>query len=142
VLLPNIRIVPTIELTPGPGTEIAWIVPVDDTTHRTFGVAKVREPGLFTRRSRLAQHDGKIWTEMSAVEHQRHPDDFEAQSGQGSVNLHSEEHLASSDRGVSMLRRLLTNEIKAVAEGQAPLGTEDPESDGVVPVRAGNFFND
>ena len=41
-----------------------------------------------------------------------------------------------------MLRRLLTNEIKAVAEGQAPLGIEDPESDGVVQVRAGNFFND
>ncbi len=142
VLLPNIRIVPTIELTAGPGCEIAWIVPVDDATHRSFGVAKVREPGLYTRRSRLAQHDGKIWTEMSEAEHQRHPDDFEAQRGQGPVNLHSEEHLATSDKGVAMLRRLLANEIKAVAEGQAALGTADPAGDGLVRVRAGNFFSD
>ena len=140
VLLPNVRIVPTIELTPGPGAEIGWIVPVDDITHRTFGVAKVREPGLYSRRSRLAQHDGKIWTEMSDAEHQRHPDDFEAQRGQGPVNLHSEEHLVSSDRGVAMLRRLLGNEIKAVVEGQAALGTADPGAAGMVHVRAGNFF--
>jgi nitrite reductase/ring-hydroxylating ferredoxin subunit len=140
VLLPNVRIVPTIELTPGSGTEVAWIVPVDDTTHRTFGVAKVREPGLYVRRSRLAQHDGKIWTEMTDAEHQAHPDDFEAQSGQGRVNLHSEEHLVTSDKGVAMLRRLLTNEIKAVADGSAALGTADHGSEGLVKVRGGNFF--
>jgi hypothetical protein len=79
---------------------------------------------------------------MSEAEHQRHPDDFEAQRGQGPVNLHSEEHLATSDKGVAMLRRLLANEIKAVAEGQAALGTADPAGDGLVRVRAGNFFSD
>ncbi|MEO7008555.1 MAG: aromatic ring-hydroxylating dioxygenase subunit alpha, partial [Caldimonas sp.] len=119
VLLPNIRIVPTIELTSGPGNELAWIVPVDDTMHRTFGVAKVTQSGTYTRRSRLADHDGKIWTEMSDDEHRRFPDDFEAQKGQGPINLHSEEHLATSDKGVAMLRRLLTREITRVQEGQA-----------------------
>jgi hypothetical protein len=79
---------------------------------------------------------------MSAEEHQRHPDDYEAQIGQGPVNLHSEEHLAGSDKGVSMLRRLLTNEIKAVAEGQAPLGTANPDEAAPVRVRAGNYFDD
>ena len=140
VLLPNIRIVPTIEMTPGPGAEIGWVVPVDDHAHRTFGVAKVSEPGLYDRRSRLAQHDGKIWTEMTDAEHQRHPDDFEAQRGQGPVNLHSEEHLVTSDQGVAMLRRLLAKEIKAVEGGQAALGTADPSRPDLIHVRAGNYF--
>jgi nitrite reductase/ring-hydroxylating ferredoxin subunit len=142
VLLPNIRIVPTIELTSGPGNEVAWIVPVDDTTHRTFGVARVGEPGVYTRRSRLADHEGKIWSEMSEEEHQRLPDDYEAQSGQGPVNLHSEEHLATSDKGIAMLRRLLTREIGRVETGQAPLGTVIAGGEALVTVRAGNFFFD
>lgn len=140
MLLPNIRIVPTIELTSGPGNEVAWIVPVDDTTHQTFGVAKVREPGVYTRRSQLADHDGKIWSEMSADEHQRFPDDYEAQSGQEPVNLHSEEHLATSDKGVAMLRRLLACEIGRVQNDEAPLGTLSPGADAVAAVKAGNLF--
>jgi len=141
VLLPNIRIVPTIELTSGPGNEVAWIVPVDDITHRTFGVAKVREPGVYTRRSRLADHGGKIWSEMTDDEHQRFPDDYEAQSGQGPVNLHSEEHLATSDKGVVMLRRLLAREIARVEQGEAPLGTLPHGADARITVKAGNFFD-
>jgi hypothetical protein len=140
VLLPNIRIVPTIELTSGPGNELAWIVPVDDMTHRTFGVAKVTQRGTYTRRSRLADHDGKIWSEMSDDEHRRFPDDFEAQKGQGPINLHSEEHLATSDKGVAMLRRLLTREITRVQEGHAPLGSVAAGDECVIAVKAGNFF--
>ena len=141
VLLPNVRIVPTIELTAGPGNEVAWIVPVDDVTHRTFGVAKVREPGVYERRSRLADHDGKIWSEMTEEEHQRFPDDYEAQSGQGRVNLHSEEHLATSDKGVVLLRRLLAREIARVKDGHGPLGTVPATSECLVAVQAGNFFD-
>lgn len=141
VLLPNVRIVPTIELTSGPGNEVAWIVPVDGTTHRTFGVAKVIERGVYTRRSRLADHDGKIWSEMRDEEHQCFPDDFEAQSGQGPVNLHSEEHLATSDKGVVMLRRLLTREIARVQQGEMPLGTMAHGTAARITVKAGNFFD-
>jgi hypothetical protein len=39
------------------------------------------------------------------------------------------------------LRRLLANEIKAVADGSAALGTVDHGADGLVKVRAGNFFH-
>lgn len=35
VLLPNVRIVPSIELVPGPAREVAWLVPVDSHHHRT-----------------------------------------------------------------------------------------------------------
>jgi len=33
--------------------------------------------------------------------------------GQGPITLHSEEHLAASDRGVVMFRRLLRQQIEA-----------------------------
>ncbi len=142
VLLPNIRIVPSIELTPGQGREVAWLVPIDDTHHRSYGVAKVTEPGVYTRRSRHADHNGKMWVEMTEEEHQRYPDDYEAQMGQGPITLHSEERLTTSDRGVIMLRKLLAKQMEAVARGRDPIGhCTDPEA-ATVQVKAGNFFAD
>ncbi len=141
VLLPNIRIVPTIELTEGQGREVAWLVPVDDRTHRSFGVArrpKSEEP-VYERRSRMASHDGKIWSEMSADEHQRMPDDYEAQSSQGEIAIHADEHLVTSDKGIVMLRRLLARQIRTVADGGDPIGA-GPSASALVQVKAGNFF--
>jgi phenylpropionate dioxygenase-like ring-hydroxylating dioxygenase large terminal subunit len=140
-LLPNVRIVPSIELTPGKGREVAWLVPVDDHHHRSFGVARVGvdEEPVYTRRSRIATHEGKTWWEMSEDEHQRFPDDFEAQSGQGSIPFHSEEHLATTDKGVVMLRRLLAKQIQVVQDGGDPLGAE-PGEDRLIVVQAGNYF--
>jgi nitrite reductase/ring-hydroxylating ferredoxin subunit len=140
VLLPNIRIVPSIELTPGHGREVAWLVPIDDTHHRSYGVAKVREPGLYTRRSRHADHNGKMWGEMTEEEHQRFPDDYEAQMGQGPITLHSEEHLTGSDKGVIMQRRLLARQIRAVQQGEDPAGHTADAARALVRVQAGNFF--
>ena len=71
---------------------------------------------------------------------QDYPADFEAQSGQGPITLHSEEHLASSDKGVAMLRRLLTQQIKVVQEGGNPQGVHFDESQALVKVLSGNFF--
>jgi hypothetical protein len=62
--------------------------------------------------------NGKLWEEMSEEEHQRHPNDVEAMVGQGVIARHSEEHLATSDRGIVMLRRLLLKQVEAVREGQ------------------------
>jgi hypothetical protein len=42
---------------------------------------------------------------MSEQEHKQFPDDYEAQSNQGSIPAHSDEQLATSDKGVVMLRR-------------------------------------
>jgi hypothetical protein len=140
-LLPNVRIVPSIELTPGQGREVAWLVPVDSHHHRSFGVARVRkdEEPLYSRRSRMATHDGKTWWEMSEAEHKKNPDDYEAQSSQGAIPAHSDEHLATSDKGVVMLRRMLAQQIRTVQEGGNPLGAE-PQADGLVRVKAGNYF--
>jgi nitrite reductase/ring-hydroxylating ferredoxin subunit len=136
-LLPNIRIVPNTQLVEGRAGEVAWLVPVDDTHHRIIHIAKVTGPGRFAAR---AMFNGKRWPEMTEEEHQRHPGDYEAQMGMGEISLHSEEHLATSDRGVAMLRRQLEQQIRAVAEGGDPLGvTFDPEKS-VVKVESGNYF--
>jgi nitrite reductase/ring-hydroxylating ferredoxin subunit len=143
VLCPNIRIVPTIELHEGQGKEVAWLVPVDDHSHRSFGVARVKrsEEPIYQRRSRLATHEGKIWTEMSEEEHRRMPDDFEAQKSQGSISRHSDEHLATSDRGIVMLRRFLSRQLQAVEDGGDPLGSDPNGSEQLIHVEAGNYFS-
>ena len=76
-------------------------------------------------RSRL---NGKPWEELTEAEHQRFPGDYEAQVGQGPIALHSEEHLVSSDRGVSMVRRILRRQLEAPAEGRDPLGVSFDET--------------
>ena len=68
------------------------------------------------------------------------PHDYEAQVGQGAITLHSEEHLAASDRGVVMFRRLLRQQIEAVQAGRDPLGVMFDPARATVQVEAGNFI--
>ena len=69
------------------------------------------------KRSRM---NGKLWADLTPEEHQQFPGDWEAQVGQGPITLHSDEHLATSDQGVVMLRRLLQRQLDAVAAGRDP----------------------
>jgi hypothetical protein len=56
--------------------------------------------------------------------------------------LHSDEHLATSDQGVVMLRRLLQRQLDAVASGADPAGVSfDPAAAPVV-FEAGNYILD
>src|SRR5207248_2007049 len=48
-------------------------------------------------------------------ERQRHPADYDAQSSQREIAVHALEHLASTDRGVLMLRKIVRDGIRAVA---------------------------
>jgi hypothetical protein len=77
---------------------------------------------------------------MTAEERQNTPGDYEAQVGQGPMGRHSEEHLASSDRGIIMQRRMLKAQIKIVAEGGDPIGVEFDQSKALVTLRSGNFY--
>ena len=84
--------------------------------------------------------NGKLWEDLTPEEHQRFPGDWEAQVGQGPITYHSDEHLATSDQGVVMLRRLLQRQIDAVAAGKDPAGVSfDPKSPPVV-FEAGNYI--
>ena len=77
---------------------------------------------------------------MTEAEHQDTPGDFEAQAGQGTISLHSEEHLAQSDRGIVMMRRLLKEQMKLVAAGGDPINVAYDLSKATIKVPSGNFF--
>lgn len=100
--------------------------------------------GEFARRATFGRmrstFAGKFWWEMNENEHRAHPGDYEAQVGQDPITLHSEEHLASSDQGVAMLRRLLRRQLRILAEGSDPAGVSfDPDAPSV-PFEAGNMI--
>jgi hypothetical protein len=142
VLFPNVRSVPNVHLQPGLTRNMRWCVPVDDTHHRHFNAMRVPPgwDGYDKQRGRTV--GDKMWGDMTEEEHQDFPHDWEAQIGQGPITLHSEEHLATSDRGVVMMRRLLRQQIRIALEGGDPIGvTFDPDKAYNV-VGAGNFFTE
>jgi len=136
--MPNIMSVPDIGLRPGQASLISWVVPVDDS-HYVQAFA-IRLPKNFDFGG--ISLGGKSWGEMTDEEHQRVPGDYEAQAGQGPISLHSEEHLVTSDRGVTMQRRALRQAMKIVAEGGDPQNVVFREEDALVKVPSGNFYRD
>jgi nitrite reductase/ring-hydroxylating ferredoxin subunit len=140
-VLPTLRVVPNPRVAQYSRVEsIGWVLPIDDTSFRIYVAGRVRQAGDLGRmRSKFG---GKFWWELTEAEHRAQPGDYEAQVGQGPVTLHSEEHLASSDRGIAMLRRLLRRQARAVAEGRDPAGVSfDPDAAPVV-FEAGNYVRD
>jgi hypothetical protein len=135
-LLPNIMSVPDIYLKEGQSSMISWAVPVDDR-HFAQAMAMKMPRGVVFEGIRLG---GKTWGEMTMEEHQRTPGDFEAQAGQGPVSLHSEEHLVTSDRGITMQRRMLKEQIKRVREGDDPLGVSFDDNQPMVKIPSGNYY--
>ena len=135
-LMPNIMSVPDIQFRAGTSSNVAWVVPIDDSSYVMAMVMKLPK-GADGPALRI---NGKLWGEMTEAERQRFPGDFEAQSGQGPVSLHSEEHLVTSDRGIMMQRRILEKQIEVVAAGGDPLGVNFDVSKAVHAVRSGNFF--
>ena len=56
--------------------------------------------------------------------------------------MHSEEHFAQSDRGIMMIRRMLTDQLDAIKAGRDPIGVSfDPNAAPVV-FEAGNYIRD
>ena len=117
LILPNAVQVPTFN-------DLMIYVPVDDHSHKMIQVAKVSEPGTLAKR--FINHNGKHWSVCTPEELQRYPGDFEAiRDIPGAA--HSGEHLAGTDRGVVMIRRLLKREMAKVARGEDPIGVSfDP----------------
>jgi phenylpropionate dioxygenase-like ring-hydroxylating dioxygenase large terminal subunit len=143
-ILPNMLSTPDVHLLPGEATTMAWVVPLDDTHHRRLHVMRVpADSDPFVTRPRqmyMEQSRPKPWIEMSEEERQSWPSDWEAQSGQGRITLHSEEHLGTTDQGIAMLRRLMRKQIRLVQEGGDPLGVSfDPDAP-PTEVGSGNFF--
>jgi hypothetical protein len=138
--LPTLRVIPNPRVAAfGPVESIGWVLPIDDHHFRIYVAGRVKEQGeLHRMRSRP---DGKrLWEELSEAEHQVYPGDYEAMVSQGAMAKHSEEHLATSDRGIVMLRKLLQKQLDAVAEGRDPAGVRFEPDAPPVKFSAGNWM--
>jgi nitrite reductase/ring-hydroxylating ferredoxin subunit len=138
IRMPTIRVIPTPTLTVlGKTNNMSWAVPIDDT--RTRVLAMVRKPKDRPAQGLPVYADGKNWFELDEEGHQRYPGDYETQVGQGPITLHSTEQLASSDRGVSMVRRQFLEQVRVVADGGDPVGVSFDPDVAPVSLRAGNY---
>ena len=111
------------------------MLPIDDTHFRIYSAGRVMKSGeLGQIRSR---YNGKLWQELTEEEHHRMPGDYETQVSQGEITFHSEEHLNSSDRGISMLRKVFRDQLDAVAAGKDPMGVQFDPAKALVRLDAG-----
>ena len=104
---------------------LRWMVPVDDTTTCTIGwryFSQALDPRGQDRPDQVGKESidfvGQTAEERSYEESQRTPGDFEAQVSQRAIAVHALENRATSDRGVVKLRRLLRDQIRALAAGE------------------------
>lgn len=140
-VIPTLRVVPNPRVAQyGMVESIGWTVPIDDTHYRIYVAGRVKEKGELTKFK--SRYNGKTWAELTPEEHQKFPGDAEAQVGQGPITFHSEEHLMSSDQGVSMLRVLLQKQLDIVARGGDPVGTAFDDKDAYVKFDAGQYLDE
>jgi hypothetical protein len=140
VRVPNVRVIPTPTLSVlGRTNNMSWAVPIDDETTKVYAI--VRVPRGVPPQGTATYADGRSWFELSDDEHQRFPGDFESQVGQGAITLHSEERLATSDRGVGMVRRQFRAQARIVAEGGDPVGVSFDPANARQELAAGNYVS-
>lgn len=101
-VFPTLRIIPDPSVARfGRGESVGWLMPIDDTHYRIYTAIRSKDGA---QRNRGLRPDGKTWKDLTPEERRARPGDWEAQIGQGTITLHSEEHLASSDCGLSLVR--------------------------------------
>jgi nitrite reductase/ring-hydroxylating ferredoxin subunit len=124
IILPNVGQFPSggntadqEECTTRPGIT-RWVVPVDNRNSLYVGFGYVNS---YNSRQRPIGVDSYGVGKMPVIgqtadrpyeERQREPGDYDAVVSQGVIANRKNEHLGSSDRGVSLLRRMLTQAIK------------------------------
>lgn len=110
----------------------------DDTTFRAFMSVRAESADRLVRIITGIKQNGKLPFELTEEEKQRYPGDYEAQSSQDPITQHSEETLATSDKGVVMLRRRLRQMVADVEAGRDPQNVDRSEQ-GRRSVRSGYF---
>ena len=98
---------------------IRWAVPIDDTHTWNMELAQV-DPAWGMTPTLIGSPGFGQSDDRPYEERQRHPADYDAQSSQREIAVHALEHLASTDRGVLMLRKIVRDGIRAVAAGSDP----------------------
>lgn len=138
----NVHLVYTDEPKSEKVRSVSFCVPVDDTHQLGAAIRWLPddEPERPAGREQLAP-GGRQDTSYEFT--QRHPDDKEAVEGQGPIALHGLEHLASSDKGVILFRRILKQAIQAVKDGKEPKGIiRDPAAAECISTSAGSILRD
>src|SRR5580704_10863634 len=102
-------------------------VPVDDVHTIQFAYrSSVRKPGaspkpMLVKHTNLFNDDGKIVADNVPAQ------DMTGWVGQGPISDRTQEHLASSDRGVVLYRRMLVEQMERVERGEEPMAViRDP----------------
>lgn len=102
-----------------------WAVPIDDTHTFSIGLFIWRDsmdPAILHRSNTSFGQDGSRPHE----ERQRRPGDYDAQVSQRPIAIHGLEHLGATDRGLTMLRKIVRDGIHAVQRGEDPDGLFPP----------------
>lgn len=123
---PNIIALPdfvNMERDQGPNCLI-WNVPCDDTSYRIFVTTRSTSIDRMMRLILGIKQNGKFPWEVTEEDTQRYPSDNEAIISQGPITQHSTETLATTDKGVVMLRRVLSQMVDDVEAGRDPLNVE------------------
>ena len=100
---------------------LVWAVPIDDENHMVVDMVVVPtgetlSPREFPLGLRYPSGgDPKPYDDM-----QRNPGDYEAQMSQRPIAVHAMEHLGTSDRGVTMMRKGLRRRVRMVQKGEDP----------------------
>jgi nitrite reductase/ring-hydroxylating ferredoxin subunit len=103
---------------------LIWNVPCDDTSYRNFIAIRSTSIDRMLRLILGIKQNGKFPWELAEEDAQRYPGDNEAIFSQGPITQHSTETLATMDKGVVMLRRMLLQMVDDVAAGRDPLNVE------------------
>ena len=138
IYVPTARSVPPTEVTgtdPDRETErarmVGWWVPVDNENTIGFHVE------LIDPEKKIFQPpDAPVIRDYETK--QREPDDWEAQVSQRPIARHALENLATSDRGVALFRRRLSEAIDAMERGEDPPGIAREVADQTVIIPSGN----
>jgi 5,5'-dehydrodivanillate O-demethylase oxygenase subunit len=121
------------------GDHFEWRVPIDDenTLSVTWAFSRVPRESEPYIQERIPAWHGPVkdpatgrWISSHVMNQ-----DFVAWIGQGAIADRSGEHLATSDRGVLLLRKRFLADLDAVAKGEDPKATiRDPEINRSVPL--------
>lgn len=121
---------------------VGWWVPVDNTHTigfhiEAFDPSNAESVTTFAK-AKEGRTAGTQEVRREYADAQRDPDDKEAQVSQRPIAVHALEHLATSDRGVAMFRRVLRRAIEDVRAGRDPQNTFRDADQGVIRVLASN----
>jgi 5,5'-dehydrodivanillate O-demethylase len=120
-----------------PQHRLAFRVPADDT--KTLSYVITFYPGSGSKliqetkglQKRQSGHYGHVDDGYWGIE--SHDQDVMVLEGLGQIFDRTTEHLAATDRGVAMLRKMILESIEAVSKGNDPIGVlKGEQTDGVI----------